>query len=109
MSLRAGILFLPLLLLVACASVRSSYIPEVQIVTQPKKEQHSVEYLAQKPSRASLRIGLISTDGNGFANFDDLLKEAKKNAANLGGDFILAEKSGVESKTFYSPGYSTYQ
>jgi len=90
--------------------VRSSFTPEAYVVSrQPKENYKAVEYLAHKPIRAALRIGVISVDGNGFADFDDLIKKAKKEAAELGGDFVLAEDSGVDSRTVYSPGYSKYQ
>lgn len=99
----------PLLLLSACAITRASYTPEIVISAKPKASGKKVEYLAQKPAKAALRIGLITVDGNGFADFDDLVKKAKNQAAKLGGDFIVAERSGAETKTFYSPGYSTFQ
>lgn len=103
------IAFFPLVVLASCASVRSSFIQDAPIITQPKEDLYEVEYLYRRPEKASLRIGLITTNGNGFASFDDLIKEARIQAAELGGDFILAENSGVETQTSYSPGYSTYQ
>jgi hypothetical protein len=96
--------------LTSCAIVNASFTPEAYVInSEPKEDYNSVEYLAHKPQRAALRIGVISTNGNGFADFNDLIKKTKKKAAKLGGDFILAEKSGVDSQTVYSPGYSTYK
>jgi hypothetical protein len=98
------------LVLAGCslASVASRFSPEISIKSEPKPNISHVEYLTKKPSRSALRIGVISTNGNGFSGFDDLIEKAKKEAASLGADFIMAENSGVESKTFFSPGYSTY-
>jgi len=96
--------------LTSCAIVHSSFTPEAYVITgTPKEDYQKVEYFAHKPMRAALRIGIISSNGNGFSDFDDLIKKTKKKAAELGGDFILSEDSGVDSQTVYSPGYSTYQ
>lgn len=97
------------LLTASCTSVHSSFVKELNFVTQAQREPHSVELFTQKPQKSALRIGKISTNGNGFADFDDLIKEAKEKAAKLGGDFILAENSGIDKETIFSPGYSTYQ
>jgi hypothetical protein len=78
------------------------------ITRKAKTEYEKVEFLNQKPSRVALRIGLVSTNGNGYSDFDDLIEKAKKEAAKIGGDFILAENSGVEENTVYLPGQSSY-
>lgn len=96
------------LCLVSCAVTQSSYIPEIKLDIRPKA-LNCVEYLSQKPRRASLRIGSINVSGNGFSKNEDLVEDAKKQAAKIGGDFILVENAGVESKTVYSPGYSSYE
>ncbi|MES2274165.1 MAG: S1C family serine protease [Chlamydiota bacterium] len=93
----------------SCASVHSSFVKEISVLTVAKKDKDTVEFLTQKPQKSAFRIGKISTNGNGFAGFDDLVKEAKEKAAEIGGNFILSENSGVDSKTIYSPGYSSYQ
>lgn len=93
---------------VGCASVQSSFTPEVIMTLDRKENYKEVEFLPQKPSRVALRIGVISSNGNGFAGFDDLIVEAKKKAARIGGDFILVENSGVDTQTVYNPGYSSY-
>jgi len=98
-----------IIFLSSCASVQSSFCPEVHFSTKPKTTPETVQFLRVKPSRLALRIGSISTNGNGFANFDDLIDEGKQKAAQLGGDFILVENSGINKQTYYSPGYSTYQ
>ncbi len=72
-----------------------------------KKDYKNVHYLTQKPSRVAQRMGIISCRGNEFASFEDLIMQAKKKAAKLGGDFILAENSGVHTETVYSPGHSS--
>lgn len=95
--------------LTGCAAVNSRFTKELHIETSPKIDSNQVEYLACKPQRAALRIGKISSSGNGFANFDDIIKKTKKEAAKLGGDFILAEDSGVDTSIVYSPGYSSYK
>lgn len=107
-SLKALSLAISFVFLSACAITHSSYMPEMKITTI-QKDESCVEFLAQKPQRAAIRIGLISVNGNGFSNAENLIQEAKKKAAEIGGDFVLVENAGVETKTVYSPGYSTYQ
>lgn len=51
----------------------------------------------------------ISTNGNDSTTFDGLIKKTKRKAAELGGDFILAEDSGVDSRVVYLPGHSSYK
>ena len=97
-----------LICLSSCVVTHSSYVPEINISTISKMEEE-VEFLALKPQRAAVRIGLISVNGNNYCNSEDLIKEAKKKAALAGGDFILIEDTGVETKTVYTPGYSNYQ
>jgi len=89
--------------------VNSRFTKELHIETSPKIDSNQVEYLARQPQRAALRIGKISSSGNGFASFDDVIKKTKKEAAKLGGDFILLEDSGVDTSMVYSPGYSSYK
>ncbi len=96
-------------LLSGCASVQSSFTREMHIVKQSKTGPGAVEYLTRMPSRKAQRIGFISANGNGFSGFDDLIEDAREKAANLGGDFILVENSGVDTETNYRPGYSTFK
>jgi hypothetical protein len=88
--------------------VRSSFTPEVLLSCDQKEDYKEVEFLTQQPSRVALRVGVISSNGNGYSGFNDLIIDAKKKAAKIGGDFILAENSGIDTQTVYSPGYSSY-
>ena len=97
------------LFLVSCGHVNTLYVPDLPIAAEPKKGVHEVVYLSQKPKNASIRIGTISTRGDGRSDFGDLVEEARKKAAALGGDFILEERSGVDESTIYSPGYTTFE
>lgn len=99
---------LGLIFLGACARVDSMFIPDIVINTTPKTDYEKVEVFTQQPSRNALRIGKISTDGNGSADFEDLIEKAKKEAAKLGGDFILCENSGVETNTTYIAGHTSF-
>jgi membrane-associated protease RseP (regulator of RpoE activity) len=92
----------------SCCVVRSNYVAVNKLTTQPKQVE-SVEYFLVKPKRSALGLGYVNVDGNGFSKHEDLIREAKKKAAVLGGDFILREDAGTESKTVYNPGYSSYQ
>lgn len=99
-----------LLFLCSCSMVSTSFTREpYAIVSTPKSELSNVEFFRSKPQKPALKIGVINAGGNGFTNFDDLIKKAKRKAQALGGDFILAEDGGVDSQTLYSPGYSNYQ
>jgi hypothetical protein len=94
--------------LVSCASVRSSFQPEFVLEREGKDEHDRVEFFSHAPSRVALRIGLITSNGNGYADFDNLIKDAQKKAAKMGGDFILPEDSGVDKSTVWISGTSTY-
>jgi hypothetical protein len=102
-------LLIPIAFLASCMGVKSSFFPDSNIVMESKKNKDSVEFLLNKPFRKAFRIGIITVSGNGYADFDDLVNDAKEKAANLGADFILVEKSGVEKSTVVSPGYSTFR
>lgn len=99
----AGLIFLA-----SCAKVDSLFTPDLVIQTTPKQDHEKIEFFAQKPSREALRIGKLTTNGNGQAGFNDLIEEAKKEAAKLGGDFVLCENSGVETNTTYVAGHTSY-
>ena len=94
--------------LTSCAVTKSNYVEVNKISTSPK-DAEVVEYFVFKPRRSAITLGLISVDGNGFTSHQDVIKDAKKKAASLGGDFILEEKSGTETRTVVTPGYSSYQ
>jgi hypothetical protein len=99
-----------LFFLCSCSMVSTSFTSEpYAIVCIPKNELNNVEFFRSKPQKPALKIGVINAGGNGFSNFDDLIKQAKRKAQTLGGDFILAEDEGVDSQTLYLPGYSNYQ
>lgn len=74
-----------------------------------QKLPENVELLFCKPRRDIVCIGLIGTNGNGYASYEDGVRAAKKRAAIAGADFILLEESGVETSQHFNPGYSTYQ
>jgi len=99
---------LALAILSGCAVMHSTYVPINKIETT-RNNIESVEYLVILPKRASVKLGLLAIDGNGFAQHDDIIREAKIEAAKLGGDFILQEKAGTETRTISNPGYTTYQ
>lgn len=92
----------------SCAVTKSEYVP-INKITLEEKTLDCVDVLLIKPRRSALCIGFIATNGNGFANHEQGVKEAKKKAALLGADFILKEKSGTETTTYVTPGHSTYQ
>ncbi|MBU6446913.1 MAG: hypothetical protein KGQ49_05905, partial [Verrucomicrobia bacterium] len=93
---------------VSCALVDSSFRSEIVFTKEPKNEYTEVEFLTRQPSRVALRIGSISSSGNGYADFDDLVIDAKKKAARIGGDFIIQEDAGIDKSTVWIPGSSTY-
>lgn len=95
-------------LLVSCAAAKSNFV-ELSKIDTVSKDYESVQHCAVKPSRAAQCIGLVNVEGNSLSNHDLIIKEARKKAALIGGDFILREDSGTESKTVVNPGYSTYQ
>lgn len=103
------VLLSSVVLLTSCAVVHSDFTRELEVGTLTKTNAKQIAVFSQKPSRAALKIGMVSTDGNRSSGSDDLVKEAKKIAAELGGDFIVVEDSGVESTTVYSPGYAKYK
>lgn len=102
------LLTLILLIISSCSSTKTSYYSINDIKTCPT-DVKNVEFLVNPPRRSYFVLGKININGNGFSNHDDLINDAKKKAAQLGGDFILLENSGTETKTVYNPGYSTYQ
>lgn len=104
-------LTIPLMVLglfTGCANTSSEFVTTNKVVTYPR-EIDSVEYCILKPKQTAICIGFISTNGNGFSDHKDVVKDAKRQAAKMGGDFILEEKSGVETETVLNPGYSSYQ
>jgi hypothetical protein len=96
----------PLLLLTSCITT-SHYYQEVAIDSKSKYNEE-VEFLTQKPLRAAVRIGLVTVNGYGYSGMQSVINEAKRKAACIGGDFVLAEESGVTTSFSYSPGYSSY-
>ena len=96
------------LLVASCSATRSSFTAISKIETTPKPTE-AVQYCEQMPNKAAIQLGIIRVNGNGFTNFDGIIAEAKKKAAELGGDFILLTQSGVETSTTVTPGYTTYQ
>ena len=98
-----------LIICVSCTSVSSTFVRETNIATIEKIDPNTVEIFTQKPQRAALCIGKISTRGNGSAGTNDLMKEAKEKAAKLGGDFLLTEDYGVDSETVHSPAYTSFE
>ncbi len=90
-----------------CALTSTSYTPQLVLELSPK-ETNSVQFFTTCPTVPSLKLGVVTVNGNGYANSDDLIKAAKKKAAKLGGDFILTENAGVDKSTVYIPGSSSY-
>ncbi len=96
------------ILLVSCAQVSSSYHNEVVLCKEPKEKHTRVEFFPQMPSRVAYRIGTVASIGNGYANFEDLITDAKKKAAKMGGEFLIPVLSGVEKSNLYVPGSTSY-
>lgn len=95
-------------ILSGCAIAHSNFVPVNKVQLSPT-EATAVEYNIVKPKRNAIALGVINVNGNGFSSHQDLIKEAKIKAATLGGDFIFQENAGAERKTFYNPGYSSYE
>lgn len=95
-------------ILSSCCIVRSDYIAVNKIATVPK-EINSVEVFQIKPKRSAIGLGFIKANGNSFSSQEDLIKNAKKKAAELGGDFILVQDAGTDKETVLNPGYSSFQ
>lgn len=70
------------------------------IVVQEEIVVHKV-----RPCKRAVKIGTICVDGGQFSDYEDLLAEATRKAAKLGGDYVLEEDSGYHTKTSFSPGY----
>ncbi len=105
-----ALLLLPLIAFMhACVSVRSTISSDLQLSLPSKADPNQICYFSKKPEKTAWKIGTISVDGNGCADFEDLLVEAKERAAKLGGDFILKEDSGVEMSTRYTPASSSFE
>jgi membrane-associated protease RseP (regulator of RpoE activity) len=102
------ICILMLFTLFSCAITKSSIV-SLNNIEMSEKEISDVEFYAIKPTKKAIALGRISVNGNGYSSLDDIVQEAKKQAAKLGADFILEEKSGIETKTIFNPGYSSYQ
>ncbi len=95
-------------LLASCCIVRSDYIAVNKIATAPK-EINSVEFFQIQPKRAAIGLGYIKSNGNGFSSHDDLINDAKKKAAELGGDYVLVQDAGTNQETVLNPGHSSFQ
>ena len=91
-----------------CSSVRSNYWPQTSLVFPPKRSANEVEVLITPPSRAVFDIGHIGLGGNMRASYDDLIKEARKKAAEKGADVILIVKATSEKQNISLPGYSSF-
>lgn len=86
----------------------AKYYPDYE-VQNPPVTAAEVAFYKTPPTSACLKIGVIHVNGNGHSGIEDLIKKAKKKAAELGVDYVLLEESGVKSKTIVIPGSSTYQ
>lgn len=93
---------------VGCAATTSQYIPVNKINTF-QKDPKTIEALYVKPKKSALCLGYISSNGNEYSSQKDVLLDAKKTAAAMGGDFILMEESGVETQTQYEPAHSKFE
>ena len=99
---------LSLTLLTGCASTNANYVSINKIEAMPK-QSNAIEHFVIHPKRMTFHLGNIGVDGNGFSNHEDIIKAAKKKAAEVGADFIVREDAGTETKTVVNPGYSSYQ
>ena len=66
----------------------------------PQKPLHSsqVKFFLHPSKHRCERLGEIWSNGNFFASFDDCINAAKKEAANVGADFIILEGSGISEE-----------
>lgn len=94
--------------LVGCSHTSSSFMEINKLYSKPRHIE-TVEYYAIEPKRSAICLGQIHICGNRFSDHEKLIQDAKRKAADLGGDFIFEEKSGVETKVSVTPAYSTYQ
>lgn len=94
-------------LLFSCANTTCTYFPDY-VISKPKKTTEQIAFYRTPPNLASVKIGTIAIDGNGFANNDDLIISAKEKAAEQSGDYILVEDAGVNTQTIYNPGHTNY-
>lgn len=101
------LLIASLFTLTACSTTRATYVPIVSVPAMPTDAQ-CVELFAQQPKRAAIRLGMITVDGNSLADWNDLVQQAKRQAAHLGGDFILVEDNGNETYQIQRPGFTSY-
>lgn len=89
-------------------SIESSFASNTVVQTVPKSEYTQVELFGRQPSRAAIQIGTIRSFGNRFSHFNELSVDARKQAAALGGDFIVQEEAGVKEKSVWIPASTTY-
>ena len=100
--------FCSLLFLSSCSSVRTTVIEHACVPINSIEASNVISVYYKHPSNSSLKLGDVYASGNSQSSFDDLISKAKKEAAHLGGDFIVCENSGVEKEFSYSPGYSSH-
>lgn len=91
-----------------CAATTSQYI-SVNKINTLQKDPNSIEECYVRPKKSAICLGYISSNGNEYSSQKDVLLDAKKTAAAIGGDFILMEDSGVETETKYEPAFSKYE
>lgn len=92
--------------LTSCAKTRASYFPDYTVCLD-KKASDGVSFFHSPPKKAAIKIGTIEVNGNEYASSEHLIKGAKEKAAEFGGDYILAEEAGTDTKTIYNPGYTS--
>jgi hypothetical protein len=105
-KLRSGV-FVFFFFFSSCVRVQSSYFQDMNIETSEKAE-NEVVFFTKRPQRLSYQIGVVTVSGNRYATFDSLKQEAVKRAAKVGGDFILIQSSGVETRNVWIPGHSSF-
>lgn len=96
------LLFLLLLALGACASVKTQVVPLGPMQHYPPTQ--SVEVFLQKPSRPHTEIALVESQGEVGASEADLLNDARDKAKALGADAIVK----LETQRIYHPPVAIY-
>ena len=90
-----------MVLVVGCTRV--TYREEV-CVTRPPKEK-PVDVRVALPAEMCVRIGMLDARGSELSGSGSLRRASQKRAAQLGADFIMLERSGVDKGI--TSGYAT--
>lgn len=96
------------MILTGCVTPVVTYIPKTNIAMRAKQNPNSIEVLTDRPVRSFMTLGVMGLGGRPLNGFQDLINEAKRKAAEVGGDFVWVVKAGTVDQHYMIPGYSTY-